>query len=941
MNKMSKQDIQKELIAITAKLLSESGEPYQRDVKIDASLQHQLGIDSLGRGELFTRIEHGFNVTLPDRLMAEAESLNDIATFLETADTSGVRKSHYQMVDAHSAPSTVDPTQAKTLIELLTMYATESPDKTHIYFYDENGQQEIISYASLLSHSLRVAEALHARGLKEGETVAIMQPTNPGFFYTFFGTLLAGGVPVPIYPPFRMHMLEAYAKQEARILRNAEVRFLVTFQEAQHLSHLLQAFVPSLKQVITVANLLKGTQELNTPFAAKEDSFAFIQYTSGSTNDPKGVLLTHYNLLSNIRAYGKAIQVKPDDVAVSWLPLYHDLGLIGMWLGSLYHGIPLVLLTPFTFLNRPERWLWAIHYHRGTISGAPNFAYELCVRKVEAAQIEGLDLSSLRLLANGAEKIYPRTLAQFKEKFAHYGLKENVLLPVYGLAESTVGLTIPPLGRDIKVDYVDRKAFEEKRQALPSTDKNSLNFVSCGVPIEGHEVRIVGEDKEVLPERHVGNLQFRGPSSMQGYYNNPTATAAIYHDGWFDSGDLAYIADGETYITGRLKDLIIKAGRNIYPAELEELVGGVRGVRQGCIAAFGVTDTARGTEQLVLVVETRETDKAARATIVNNINAMISQVLDIVPDHVVLVAPQTVPKTSSGKLQRAACKKMYLEQRLGKFHVPTWLQITKLGAQWTFKKVMAAMTLATKFLYTAYVAGIVLLTLLPVWLCALLGTRNMTAHVCRYYAHLLQFLTFCPVRVVGANNLTKKSPVIYAANHASYVDTIVMLGLLPLDTRFVGKKELLSIPILRTFMRKLDYIGVDRLDFSKGLEDTASIQRTINAGHSILIFPEGTFGYAAGLRPFRLGAFKIATETGTPICPLSVKGTRHILRDDEKMMRPGPVTITVGEPITPGGKEWQDVTHLRQAVRTEIASYCGEASLDYIAAQAVAPKLPR
>ena len=268
-----------------------------------------------------------------------------------------------------------------------------------------------------------------------------MQPTNPGFFYTFAGVLLANCIPVPIYPPLRPHQIEAYAKQEAKILRNAEVRMLVTFHEAEHLSKLLRAFIPSLKHVTTVNSLLKNDEKASF-FGAKADDFALIQYTSGSTSAPKGVLLTHQNLLSNIRTFGEFGHMNHQDVLVSWVPLYHDLGLIGMWLSSLYHGIPLVVMSPLTFLTRPERWLWAIHYHRGTISGGPNFAYELCIRKIEPEQIEGLDLSSWRAAVNAAEAIQPKTMERFTEKFAPYGFKPEAYRPAYGLAESTVCLTV-------------------------------------------------------------------------------------------------------------------------------------------------------------------------------------------------------------------------------------------------------------------------------------------------------------------------------------------------------------------------------------------------------------------------------------------------------------------------------------------------------------------
>lgn len=937
MKKIPHKEIANELIALTTQFLQESGEQQIRQITLDVSLSRHLGIDSLGRAELFQRIEKRFDVSVPDKLLAEAETLSDIAKFLEENKSTVKRSVSHEIITSHGEKTYFDLSNIKTLIEALLFYAEKVPEKAHIFFQKEDGQQETITYGQMLTQSLRIAQALQGLSLKEGETVALMQPTNPGFFYTFFGILLAGGIPVPVYPPFRMHMLEAYAKTEARIFNNAEVRILVTFQEAEKLSHLLKAFVPSLKHITTVSELL-NSEKLATPFTAKSDNYAFIQYTSGSTNEPKGVLLTHFNLLTNIRAYGKAIAVTSDDVAVSWLPLYHDMGLIGMWLGSLYFGVPLVLLTPFSFLNHPEKWLWAIHYHRGTLSGAPNFGYELCVRKIDPVLIEGLDLSSWRMAANGAEKVYPQTLEKFAKKFKPYGFKSTALLPVYGLAESTVALTIPPLNREFRLDHIDRKQFEEKRIASKSLDKNALVFASCGLPIIDHEVRIVDDDDHVLDERMVGNLQFRGPSTMQGYYNNPKATREVLHDGWIDSGDLAYIADKEIYITGRRKDLIIKAGRNLYPAEIEELVSSIPGVRQGCVIAFGAQDKEHGTEQLIIVAETREKNKAKRKLLTDEIRELVTTNLDIVPNEVVLVEPHIVPKTSSGKLQRAACKKMYLAGQLGKKQIPAWMQIVKLGMLSFARKTITTSMLLAKCLYTFYVAIMLFSTLIPVYFIVKFASREFAAKTCRLWSRFLQIAAFCPMRVVNKENLIKTQPIIFAANHASYLDSIVMLAILPTNTCFVGKKELFTTPIIRTFVDKLGYLPVDRMDLSKGLEDTKQIEKTLRNNQSIFIFPEGTFGYSSGLRPFRLGAFKIAADTNTAICPIGLVGTRAILRGDERLLWPGRITITVCEPIQPKGSEWQDVTQLRNEVREKIALYCGEPSLDFIAAQKVAPK---
>ena len=335
-----------------------------------------------------------------------------------------------------------------------------------------------------------------------------------------------------------------------------------------------------------------------------------------------------------------------------------------------------------------------------------------------------------------------------------------------------------------------------------------------------------------------------------------------------------------------------------------------------------------------------EKNKGKREEITANINDAISTVLGIVPDHIALVAPHTVPKTSSGKLQRAACKTLYVEGRLDKRHTPAWMQIGKLSAQWIIRKSMEVLNKIGKLIYTLYVALIVSVTLLPMWILMHIVSRDGAAKAVRAWAKLLKIAAFIPAKVAGLENLGQLSSVIYAVNHASYIDTIVMLAYVPPRTRFVGKKELLSVPIIRTFMRKLDYLAVDRIDLPKGIEDTKHIEYALKAGNSILIFPEGTFGYASGLRPFRLGAFKIAAETNTPICPIALQGTRSILRDNEKLMRPGRVRVTISAPISPQGCDWQDIVQLRGAVRAEIAKYCGEPSLDFIAAQTVAPKPP-
>jgi acyl-CoA synthetase (AMP-forming)/AMP-acid ligase II len=289
-------------------------------------------------------------------------------------------------------------------------------------------------------------------------------------------------------------------------------------------------------------------------------------------------VLSHANLLANIRAMGAAMGASAFDVFVSWLPLYHDMGLIGAWLGSLYYPAPLVVMPPQSFLLRPERWLWAIHRHRGTLSAAPNFAFELCVRNIDDAAIEGLDLSSLRLVANGSEPVSAATLRRFLDRFGPFGFRAEVMAPAYGLAENAVGLTLPPRGQPPVIECISRHALSEKGTAEPASEEaGAVEAVSCGQPLPGHEMRVVDDIGRELGERHEGRLQFRGPSATSGYFRDAAKTRELFSGDWLESGDLCYIAGGNLFVTGCTKDIIIRGGRHIHPSEIEEAVGELPG----------------------------------------------------------------------------------------------------------------------------------------------------------------------------------------------------------------------------------------------------------------------------------------------------------------------------------------------------------------------------
>ncbi len=906
-----------------------------RAVAADSSLEREVGLGSLERVELLVRLERAFGRPLDDRFLLMDSPSALAHALLEEAGTKPLR-----LPERGEALRSAQEVQARTVHESLYRHAQAEPERPTVFLREDDGEEQTLSYGRLWREAARVAGGLREKGVVRGDAVALMLPTGLDFLRTFPGILAAGAVGVPIYPPLRLDRLEEYAARQSAILADAGVKVLVTIPRAMPIAALLRPAVESLNEVTTADELASLGAMVPGPEGASTDP-AFIQYTSGSTGSPKGVLLTHDNLLANIRAIAAGLELCPTDVGASWLPLYHDMGLIGSWLFCLHHGLPLALLSPTAFLARPERWLWAIHQHRATLTAAPNFAYELCARKVPDEALEGLDLSSWRCALNGAEPVSPDTLDRFARRFARCGFRREALLPVYGLAENAVALAFPPPGRGPRIDHVARETFQQEGRALPADphDAGALRFVSVGRELPEHEVRIVDEAGDDRPERTVGRLVFRGPSQTAGYYRKPEATAAItLPGGWLDSGDLAYRADGEIYIAGRKKDLIIKAGRNLVPQEIEEAAAGVDGIRRGCIVAFGVERPATGTESLVVVAETRATDAAERDRLILAVTERVAAAVEVPPDEVVLVPPGAVPKTSSGKVRRAATRELFLGGGLGRAARTPLLSRLRLYAGALAGELRPRLERAARAVYAGYLAlalpAVALVPWLVVWL---VPSRRLALGLGRLTVRVGWRLTGCRLTVEGLEHLGTPGPYVLASNHASYADVPALMALLPLDFVFVAKRETLSYPIVGTYVRRAGHPTVDRSDAQHSLADAGQAARALLAGTSVLFFPEATFTAATGLRPFRLGAFRTAAESGAPVLPLALRGTRRVLRGDSWLPRPGPIHLWIGAPVVPQGREWADVVGLRDAVAAVIAEHSGEPRLDLVAAGPVRP----
>jgi len=898
------------------------------DVTLGSRLDRDLGIDSLARTELVLRIERAFRVRLPVTEVAEMETVADLAKALGHAGAITALSPDVAVQSKSAIIGT--PDHVKTLTEMLDWHAAEHPDHIHVtVLQDENVVLGQYTYGELRKAALAVAQGLIAQDIVPGDRIAMMLPTSTDFFASFFGILYAGAVPVPIYPPARMAQLEEHMRRQIVILNNAGARMLITVNEGRKLAVLLRSQVETLKSVETVETLSDNTSNFPLPPLNDPEAMGLMQYTSGSTGDPKGVMLTHHGLVENVRAMGHAMDASSQDVFVSWLPLYHDMGLIGAWLGCCYFGARLYVMSPIAFLVRPATWLWTMHKYRATFSGGPNFAYELCASRIPDEDLEGLDLSALRFMVNGAEPISPVTLRKFTERFGKYGMNRGVPSPSYGLAENCVGLCFPPFGRGAQIDRIKRESLAKRGYAEPAdaNDADAFEVVACGHPIEKNEVRIIDTAGRELGERYEGMLEFRGPSIAKGYFRNEAKTKELYNNGWVRSGDRAYIANGDIHITGRVKDIIIRAGRNTYPHEIEEQISAIPGIRKGGVAAFGSPDPKTGTERLIVMAETKESNPDARAKLIAAAHEVVTAIAGSAADDIVLVPPRGVPKTSSGKVRRSSAKELYETGKTDVKEHGVWLQIARLGVATAGRSLVRFARTVGDTLYAGWWYVVTALGLIAAYLTTLiLPTLQMRWGALRGIARGVLALTGIRVNVTGMEKLPKGNAVILF-NHTSYMDAVVIASVLPGTPAFVAKKEFESQPFAGSFMRRLGVAFVERFDASASLADADKISDMAKEGRLFVFFPEGTFTRRTGLLGFYMGAFKVAADAGLPVVPGALRGVRTLLRGDQWFPRRTPVDVTIETPLMPEGTDFTSMLKLRDTARAAMLKHCGEPDL--------------
>jgi fatty-acyl-CoA synthase len=520
------------------------------------------------------------------------------------------------------------------------------------------GGEDVVPWRQLHEEAKGVAAALQARGVRPGDKVALLSPTTRGLVTAIQGTWLAGATIVVLPLPMRLSSIEEFVAQTRQRIHGAHASLVAIDAD-------LADFVtpePGDPPMVPMGDLLAGDAAAWVPAPVDHERLAILQFTSGSTSDPKGVMLPDRVLCANVDAVAEAGRLDvDDDVLVSWLPLYHDMGLVGILTLAMSTGTRLVLAAPQDFTARPARWMEWISAYGGTATAGPNFSYVLATRALKRS--EQLDLSRLRIALNGAEPVDPDQVDAFIKAGERHGLRPGAVFPAFGMAEVGIAGAFPEPLAGLRTDCVDRRVLETERYAAPvdPSEDNSRRFALLGRPVPGLEMRIVDpETGAPLQDREVGELELRGTSLMPGYYERPDVNEQVFHDGWLRTGDLAYSLDGELVVCGRIKDVIIVAGRNVFPEDIERAIGELDGIRAGNVIAFGVQSERRG-ENLVLVAETKSEDSELVRKVVSE---RVRDVVGMPAKEIVLVAPGTLPKTSSGKLQRSLCRQRYLAGQL-------------------------------------------------------------------------------------------------------------------------------------------------------------------------------------------------------------------------------------------------------------------------------------
>lgn len=533
-----------------------------------------------------------------------------------------------------------------SIIDALQDRAARRPEQEALIYLHDRGEPERLDAAAVWTGATRCGARLREHGVGPGHVVLIAVDHGLPQALTLLGALQIGALPC-LFPALAPKLdPDGFARRVDAVVQRLRPDAIVTDQDA---------FATNGEAVIVRAAAIAAEGDVApAPVRTTGGETAFLQLSSGSTGRQNVIPVSDAAVIGMAAARGRAMDTQDTDVVVGWVPLYHDLGLIGNLLSPLIEGVTAVLMSPLEWLARPALLMEAVHRHGGTVCSMPNFAFNHCVRRIRDEEMADLRLDGWRVLANGAEPVRPESFTAFADRFARWGFNARAFLSGYGLAEHTLTATVTPLGTPPRVDRVDRGRLQREQRAEPATSSaDAAVFVSCGEPLDGVAVQIRRGDGPPLGERSVGEVFLRSPFVFAGYRNDPERTREVLHDGWLATGDLGYIAEGELFICGRLKDLIIVGGANVSAEDVEAAVRGTPGVKPGRVVAFGVPDARSGSETIVLVAEVPSpVDSATAGIIEQELRQRVRREVGVTIGHVALVPPNWIAKTTSGKLAR-------------------------------------------------------------------------------------------------------------------------------------------------------------------------------------------------------------------------------------------------------------------------------------------------
>lgn len=548
---------------------------------------------------------------------------------------------------------------------LKTLHA-RTPERVAVHLQLPNADDLPVTLDQLLRGSQAFARTYSRNGIQPGEVVVLILQHGEDLLYAFWGAILHGAIPSIM--PFLTEKLspERYRADLASLMSMTKPAAIVTYPEFEDEVRAALREGDSVRSVIVSDQITPQTDldlDSLTGFNRKPEDIVLLQHSSGTTGLQKGVALSHQSVFNQLDAYGQALKLNDEDVVVSWLPLYHDMGLIAGFIMPVLSGIPLVLMSPFDWVRAPYKLMQSISKYRGTLTWLPNFAYNFCAQKIRDRHLEGVDLSSLRAVINCSEPVRWESHHAFHERFKGFGLKWEALQTSYAMAENVFGVTQSPLGSEPVVDEIDREAFMSERVARSPLDgRPAMKMMSSGRPLENVKVRILAENGRDVPERVIGEVALQSDCMLTRYYNREDLTKKAFLDGWYLTGDYGYVAGGEVFVSGRKKDMIIVGGRNVYPQDLEALTYEVPGVHGGRSVAFGIFDEAQGTEEVVIIAEVDSVEVAEQQRIADAIRQQVTKNSAIALRHVKVVDPKWIIKTSSGKTARAANREKFMKE---------------------------------------------------------------------------------------------------------------------------------------------------------------------------------------------------------------------------------------------------------------------------------------